>query len=508
VCKSTFRKEYGHPFPEIGRSRLVAEDTPAGRSFVLFRYNSVARGFREWLGAVQAARPGQETSIVLSAVPQYALERYPSGICWDILGRDVPVDEVIVTAFPSSFDYRGPKTHHWITETAKHLVGAFKHSRACIVCNLYDCNIEGSTTSVKREIDGAYLPVRVRPVDVYGNAVSCVANGVKTFFYYSYKFAKDEKREAIQKGYGLLEAVEPWLQGSRLPRDVALLYSRAGGDFYSLAFGPHGLSAEEDGSEGMFGYRGWAQPVNRIGGNFNSGPGRVGSLGFRAQKEAVHGLISANQPFDLHFLDQLTQADVDGYTVLLLPFAYSIPDSAVELVRKRVAQGARALIVGPIGERDGKGEERGIPALLGLLNRDNMPGKRTVVRRGKGTVVYLPEAERQTLVAEVSRLLGENRSLSVTKVRGNDVEVILRENAGEKLLFLVNWEERESEVEINLRVAPGAYRVAGRDIAGESFRKVCGKETLTEQDLGKLRVALEPQDVKVLRFSRADKGAR
>jgi len=181
ACTKEFCAKYGQEFLELGRSRILQENTPANRAFILFRYESVARAFREWMDRVKAENSNQNVCIVLSAVPQYALERYPSGICWDILGKRVPADDVIVTAFPSSFDYRGPRTHYWITETVKHLVGAFKNSRAGIVCNLYDCNLEGSSTSIKREMDGKYIPVKVRPVDVYGNIISCIANGAKTY---------------------------------------------------------------------------------------------------------------------------------------------------------------------------------------------------------------------------------------------------------------------------------------------------------------------------------------
>lgn len=503
ACRQAFRSVAGREWPASGRSRLLTGDSQAERDFVKFRYQSAAQAFQKWAQAVTRARPGQRTALVFSAVPVYALERYPGGICWDLIGSAVPVDDVVVTAFPGCWDYRGPETHFWITETAKHLVGAFPRAASGVVINLYDCNVDGESNSVRRQIDGAYPAIRVRPVDIYGTLLSCVANDARIFLCFAQTYVQGAKRTAVTRGFKLVKSFERQIADSVLPLQVVVLYSRSGEDFYALAHTPRGLDAVADRTEGIFECGGWAQPANREAFRFNSETNQAGSLGFRVQKELVHTLLRAGITFRLHYLDQLTADNLSRAQLIILPFPHAISVPALELLKKRSAEGARILWMNCTGELDENGHSRANPAVSGLMGLAAPPTRKTTATPGRGRVVYLPLAERSNASDEIAKLLEDQIPPVPRKLQGDNVEVVERVLAdGSRLLFMINWADAAVHVALDAAVQPGDYRVTGRDLEAEAVIRSPAAERWTERQLRSLELDLKPYAAQIMLLQR------
>jgi len=549
-CKRGFRERYGLALPDSGRSRIL-NDSAAARAFVLYRYESVADALARFDAAARRARPGGKTGAVFSAVPVYALERYPSGICYDLIGRKVRIDNVAVTAFPSGWDNHGPESHLWIAETAKHFVAAFPTSTVTVVLNNYNCNCPDDKKSVKREIDpGQFTPTRLRKVDCWGNALSLAAHGASVNCYHLRYASDGHRHDAFQRGYGLLEAIEGWLEGSTIPNTIAVLYSRAGEDFYGLRYGRSGLPANEDESGAIWKCGGWAQPANRAAWRYNTTTNVRGSWGFRAQKAVLHLLLRNGYPFRMHYLDSLDAKQLEGARLIILPFAYSMSPEAAGVVRRAVEAGAALIVFSQLGETDALGAERPQPLLLDTVGLAALPsgqretqldltrqcpvtvsaslpkvetfdrvavstadkwsrGGEILHRRvGKGQVVYLAgdfaahaadAAMRDLLCGMADSLLGRENPVCLRRPAPDSVEAMAREKEASRILFLVNWSSAPRKVPVRISVPAGTYRLTCRSVLKDGrFSLPGGKTTYSSQALRDLVVDLEPEEAMVV----------
>lgn len=548
-CKRGFREKCGFDLPKPSRSRIL-HDSAASRAFVLFRYESVARALARFDAVVRRANPGCKTGVVFSAVPVYALERYPSGICYDLIGRNVKIDNVAVTAFPSGWDYHGPESHYWITETAKHFVAAFPSSTVTVVLNNYNCNDPDDKKSAKREIDPGQFPrIRLRKVDCWGNALSLAAHGAAVNCYHLRYALDGYRQDAFRRGYGVIEAIEPWLEGSQIPNTITVLYSRAGEDFFGLRHGQTGLSAEEDGSEAIWGCGGWAQPANRAAWRYNKTANVRGSYGFRTQKAVLHCLLRNGYPFRMHYLDGLQESQLSGSRLIVLPFAYSMTTSAAALLKEAVEAGANLLVFRQLGETDESGGEHAKPLLLGLVGlaappsgpketslalatqcpakpvaqlpklelfqrvpvstADRWSARGQILHRrvGKGRVIYLAgdfaahatnPAVRDLLCGLMDHLLGDENPVCLRRPAPDGIEVMVRNKDASRIMFLTNWGTARQKVPARVRVPDGEYRLTGRSVLRDGESALSDKAAYTSQELQDLAIDLAPEETMVI----------
>ena len=551
-CKRGFREKYGFDLPKPSRSRIL-QGSAANRAFILFRYESVAKALARFDAVVRRANPECKTGVVFSAVPVYALERYPSGICYDLIGRTVKIDNVAVTAFPSGWDYHGPESHYWITETAKHFVAAFPSSTVTVVLNNYNCNDPDDKKSAKREIDPGQFPrIRLRKVDCWGNALSLAAHGAAVNCYHLRYALDGYRQDAFRRGYRLIEAIEPWLEGSQIPNTIAVLYSRAGEDFYGLRHGQTGLSAEEDGSEAIWGCGGWAQPANRAAWRYNTTASVRGSYGFRTQKAVLHCLLRNGHPFRMHYLDGLQEGQLAGAELIILPFPYSISVQAATLVRKATEGGAGLIVFSQLGESDETGAEHPKPLLrdmLGLADRpppaqrkpgrpikpeaasraeaggpngkalerlialaaDTCWGPGLVVRQrklGKGRAFYLEgdyatsakDRPIQDLVCALSdQLVGDADPVCLRRPAPDDIEAMVREKGASRILFLTNWSAAAQKASVRINVPTGTYALTCRSVLTDGpFPLSRDRAKYSSHELKELVIGLEPEETMVV----------
>lgn len=368
-----FRKESGMDLPAFRRSRVLDGKVPAERQYAALRYKWAAETIREWASSVRKANPKMGVAAVFSSMPAYGLERYPSGIAWDILGAGEFLDMVIVTAFQSHFDYRGLETHYYISETAKTLAAAFgPKTRTGVVTQLYSQNDENDPQTTVRAVDGLFLPAPLRPVDIYGSLIAAAYHGATILSCFDgrwvMKRSKDfsqAKFDAVKRAYDFVRAIEPWLAGGRESGELTVLLSRASEDYYQLDNARMDRDCVDDGSAGIWQYGGWAQPANYYSwrGNFN----QESSRGFRAGQGLMRYLFKRGYVFRVQYLDQPLRLDLADARLIIMPFPYCLSTAAKNTIELAVKRGATLVAANQLGELDENGVRHDQPVLADLL---------------------------------------------------------------------------------------------------------------------------------------------
>ncbi|OPZ93959.1 MAG: hypothetical protein BWY73_00011 [candidate division TA06 bacterium ADurb.Bin417] len=360
-----FKQETGLELPRFGHSRVLDGRDPAQRSYAAIRYRWTAEVLKEWSDQIRSVNPRLKVGAVLTTLPAYGLERYPSGIAWDRLGESGALDLAVVTAFGTGHDYRGLDTHYLISETAATLAAAFGPAvKTGVAICLYSQNVESDTQTLIRSIGGLYLPTPLRPVDIYGTHIASAFHGARVFSAYDGRYVfpswastfSAEKQAALKSGYDYLRRIDSYLVSGKAPSEIVVLLSRAGEDYYQLDNARSGRGAVDDGSAGIWEVGGWAQPANFYAwqGNYN----QESSRGFRAQAGTLRYLMKRGHLFRVRYLDQSGRLDLAGARTVILPFPYSLPAAALEKIEAAVNAGANLVIMNQLGELD----EQGRPA--------------------------------------------------------------------------------------------------------------------------------------------------
>ena len=309
-----------------------------------------------------------------------------------------------------------------------------------------------------------------------GTAVSCIFQGARAINYYRYNYIELWKAtERRRRGFQLIRTLERWgIGAARTPKKIALVVSRASEDWWDNAHGTYWLGGSAEGKQGFW----TSRLVNEL-------------------------LLRAGYPFDLYYMDQAESLRaVAEYTLVIVPFPYSVSRAAAEVLRKAHAAGAKLLIAQRRGEVDELGRKHPKPILDDLIERG----------RKDGSVVYL---DRDLVAAEVERsfdaemsgvidgLLGPEKPLSLWR-HGHRVEAHLAERReGARLLALINWGEA-AEVEVGVSLPAGSYRVlavSSRAPRDERVVQIGGKEVFAASDLAHVGVKLAKDEVVVLRIT-------
>jgi len=342
--------------PDTGRTRIIKDNTVGGRRFILYRYKAFAQAMRERIAIVKEVRPDALAYVIFSAVPTFALERYPSGIAWDVVGETARPDLMVATAFQTFQDYRGKETHLCLTEAACHLVAGNRPRPAGIVMAIHDNCVVNSDHGVSWPAGdpSRYQKVEIRPVDVVGQALSYAAHGLRGVFCYSPGPVENPRGQWLFEVYQLLHDLEPLVARSHIPPVVAFVHSRGSEDFYALYHNSkRSMNADEDGTEAMRRVGGWAQPANRIAHDYNID--NAGSAGFRIQGALLHFLVKEAVPFEVFQIEELQEDEIKDFGVILLPFPFSISKNAAGLLDRLVTAGKNLIIYSAYGQTDEEG---------------------------------------------------------------------------------------------------------------------------------------------------------
>ncbi len=170
-------------------------------------------------------------------------------------------------------------------------------------------------------------------------------------------------------------------------------------------------------------------------------------------------LLKNGYPFDVFYLDQPGDlAHLAAYPLVIVPFAYAVPQAAAAQVAAARDAGSRILIIERRGETDAFGEPFASPVFDPLIAR----GKEDASVVFNDTD-WAERANSRTFARElgalIDPLLGARKELDLGRY-GNRVEAVLKApTPRERYLSLMNWEDAPARITVGLRLPEGRYTV-------------------------------------------------
>ncbi len=437
-----FRELTGFDMPEkLG-------DDPQSRAWLKYGYDATAQVYAVWNNIVKQKKPNmQRTNIIF--VGELCWNTRPP-INWSIIGHASDWSAFMTDPYVGL--HLDLLDHWYVPETVKRLAGSTPNHVAMVTLQ----------NNRLREFEE-----QLRPLHVYGEAVSSVAHGGHGvhFFHYFKIFDNDGRPylgrvENTETAFSLMRTLDRWgvMDGS-VPQQAALLFNEMGQNYVSLVNGRY-----------------------------------VGS-GFDSQQAAIDLLLANGYPFNIYSLDH--EADwttlPESTRAIVVPFAYSISDKAVDALAAHARAGRRIILMQRMGDADENGNPRSAPALDNLLK--TYPD---AVTRISGEIMMgfvTPDYEAGFCKA-VDAALGDAKPVHLNRF-GNDIEATALDlPGGRKILFAINWEKRPVRIELGINMPKGSYRLTERNLKGTQPAAIGGKEILTAGDLRRFAVNLQTEELK------------
>jgi hypothetical protein len=302
------------------------------------------------------------------------------------------------------------------------------------------------------------------PIMLYGPAISALMHGARGIGFYgqSYLFGGGDHDAGpwVEKIFNLTAYLEQkGLLDYRVPRRVALLYSRASEDWWQLAHAANPVEAAE---------------------------------GVLYQNAVMEVLFRHGIPFELYYLDQPSALDELGnYALAILPYPYSVSVEAATKIRSALAKGTKVVSLRHDGEVDPFAERYPTPLLRGVPGITNLS-------------IDLTKSSYDELSAQLMEAVTDtvDGPPLLLNANGKDVECSIQENKSDRLVFCLNWEMRPVEVNLGINLAAGRYKASVVTLDRESPAGVGGKSDLAPDDLRSFRLVLAPGEAKILLFTR------
>ena len=209
-------------------------------------------------------------------------------------------------------------------------------------------------------------------------------------------------------------------------------------------------------------------------------------------------LLKNGYTFDVFYLDQVGDLDaLRDYHLVIVPFAYSIPKAALAPFTLAREAGTKFLICERKGEVDDIGQRHAPPLLEDFIAQGTQTGQVRFISRDLLALQhkrsYLPE-----MTALIDPLLGKHKDLSL-KRHGNRTEAIVSAvSPTEQYVSLINWEDRESRIEVGLNLPDGQYKLLTLSSDKPAvFRKglLDGRSAFTAEELRNFAIGLNGDEV-------------
>jgi hypothetical protein len=361
------------------------------------------------------------------------------------------------------------------------------------------------------------------PINLYARPLWMLMYGGGSANYWRFYQLKESGHwKSVQKGYAMaddLEALGVW--DARPPHDIAVLSSRESWDWWQVRsyYGPLPKPTADRAIEAM---RGW----------------------FADELVNDRILLKNGYPYDWYFMDNPKHLEqLEGYKVILLPFAYSVSDAAAAKVKEAARKGAKVILFGTLGETDEWGQPRATPVLslvptlrVGTSRSDapaspNNPLVPTLrvgtkpsdapastnafsdlVQAGQATILNEDLLEvgsddrfQAKVLALIDGALGDKHPFKMNRYGKHIDGTLLAKSERERFVFLINWEEKPATVDLSVGVPDGNYRVMMRDDLQWHKVTLGGRDVFTAPMLRKLRRLVPAQKVEAYYISPAEK---
>ncbi|MGD0093778.1 MAG: hypothetical protein ABSE73_28045 [Planctomycetota bacterium] len=473
ICKD---EKWKRAFAERWKTDEFPEkqgDTELVRKLCLLQYERNAAWLNETAREAKQANPAVKTVTNLMNVDIFN-DRWRWGMALDVFGHQADVDYLGTDPYHTREDAFGTYTSSVAT---KRLMAANRKRQSVVTLNF-------PWPNEPEDHPLAYWDA-CPPVSCYGESLSSAMQGGKAFAYWRYNYAfRAGYDKFVEQAFSVLDTVAAW--GGRdatVPRDIVVLESRAAEDWWQLkvhcAAGSAGVSPALENAGGT--------PAVR--------PDRRDEIRGHVYAKRVEEFLHVNgYPFELAYLDQCdTLPDLAQFRLIILPFPYSLSREAFAKIEQAAGAGTKLLVFDRRGETNEFGTYYDKPLLAGLIEA----GKAAFVAEDvptRGHFLSFDKAVR----TPIDQALGERKTLSVERY-GCDVQVTcLEKSAQERFVWLLNWDDRQAQPDIGLRMPAGQYKVLLRDLRGATRARLQGKDVFSAQELQRFRVPMEKWAVKVL----------
>ena len=439
ICKPTTSELFRRRFRDAGDPFGPVFSSAMGK-WTLFGYEQLATLFAGYAAMMKSV---DSDAIVTSLFRPGQENRYRYGVAYDVMGWEGGITEMSSDPYWSHNSSLG---HYYFAGEVKKLSGASAAHVAVVT-------LQASPTF---DVNGYSDPLLL-----YGPAFSAMMHGARgvNFYKQDYLFAggRDDSGPWVEKFFTLTRLLDALgLARYRIPKAVALLYSRASEDWWQLAH----VNDPEEASQAIL-----------------------------YQNGVMEALFRDGIPFDLHYLDQPASLhDLGDYRVLVLPYPYSISQAAADAVRAAIARGTRVIAIARSGEVDEFGDVRQVPALRDVPGVDHL-------------AIDLARSRYDDLSSLLSKrvrdALGSTAPLRFDAA-GRDVECSVMENDDDRLLFCLNWESQPLDVDVGVNVPDGRYEASIITMDREVPARIGDKSTLGASDLAQFRLALGPEEAAVI----------
>jgi len=311
-------------------------------------------------------------------------------------------------------------------------------------------------------------------MDFYGDVMRAAMYGLSSLSFWRFNYVVENgNAPAVTRAYSMLSDLEALgLWDAKPPKQIALLTSRTSLDWWQIRawWGQHENPNWDRAVEGM---RGWF-----------------------AERAAVNILQENGLPFDWLFLDNPRHLEqIEGHSVLVIPFPWSVSQPAAERVKAAAERGARVILLdGRPGHTDEWGETHETPAFTDL------------VESGQATLLdddILTWAATDVFTDKVLKLihdaLGDARPLTLERYGERIEATVLHKSPKEAFVFLLNWEKtRMTVIDLGLSLPEGRYEVFARDENRWHQVTLNSQALLTHDQLQDFRLTMGPQQPYVL----------
>ncbi len=484
VCHTRFKDQWGLEYPDVKRPWSSA-DTVWAR-LARFRYDSTALWLKRSVAAAKQANPKTVTDTMICVLPVCSRDRLYTGAAWDQIGVETGLDCLQTDPYIFLHNYRGDSTHWYPTETMLHLTAANHRAYSGVTLEL--CRLEERY----RDKD---------PVDVYGAALSCFAQGAREYFWWYYSYTTGQVKfveptapsRQLAAVYKVMQDLDEPVRQARPSGDLLVLYSRASEDLWDLAEHAKALPPRTSG----------AWPAKR---------------GFLAHRNVLHWLLRRAVPFQMTFLDNPDPARLAAAKVILVPFAAAVEPAQLATLKQAAEAGKTVVLMSDAASLEAGRLAANVATAPLLGPPQQTPGQ--VTRLGAGQVVYLgpdfagdllttippvkdptavvplaplADAGTATLNALLNRTLGRPASLFAEQP-AQDVEAQLLIGPAGRVLLLTNWSLRQPAT-VRLRLGPG--RATGWQIRSDAAVQAVSWQAGGAEH----SVTLAPQEARLVRWS-------
>lgn len=448
------------------------EDTELFRKWVIFYYEQVADSLNETARAVKKVNPWVMTvSNIVNGEPFN--DRYHYGWGYDLFGH------------AADMDYFGTDPYHTREDTNLGQYISAKITKSLIAANkkrssIVTLNFPWGQSKEKNPLTYEVHP----PISTIGSVLGSAMQGGRAFAFWRYNYAFMEGYDKyVEQVFGMLDTLAAWGgKDAHVPRDIAVLRSRASEDWWQLRVRAGKYDGKRD--DEIMGYV-WDKWVEEF-------------------------LLTRGYPYELYYLDHPEDfARLSDFKLVILPFPYALSKEAYDVISEAVARGTQVIVFKRKGEVDELGAEYIDPLFARMIDE----GKIHFIEDDVADLGHFAwfNAKVENMI---DGLLGPRKRHHVD-VNGYDVQVgWLEKETGEVFVFLVNWDDREARVNLGITFPDGGqghgrspatgFRVLRRDLNRIHEMLLNGSRSPERNELRNFSVRLDKGESQILYISPLD----